>query len=519
MESLAAAAKSGDILDAAWPVSELDFQAFGRAAYRAFAEAAASLDGPAQDLFLADVRMVDELIQVAHARAVIAASAGRGMALRMGPQSQTYYEPDWTASALLHEKALSSGTGSLGRLRQLRRFVAGNGHLFPAQRVRALIKGPRAWVAGWPDPLLREWARRRRVSLAWPDFNRLQTAPVPSAWQGPAEAARECTLSISRAAKEHIGGDLPVDEAFGAWHSRIGTLSRVAAGASQKAPPDAVIVAGAGNPLYRILALAARRRGAQVVCAQHGHNAGHLDADIICFNDYAIADVYVCESPAAREVAERRAGFAVVPPGRRIDFLCLPEPTNAVRWQARKPATRRTARTVMLMGFPHSARRSCSDIGYHFYARVDLERRLARQFHADGYQVLYKAHPETAAMTAPILEHEVDEFLRDRFESVAGRADIFLFTYPLTTTLGEALLTETPIAMLDIEGQKWSPHEREPLERRMAMIPARVEDGARIVFEPDDVRAGLALAQSLRSHEYSHRFLLSTPHRSNEGSL
>lgn len=511
VQSLTAAADLAAALYEPWPIDEQRFVGFGRAASLAYAAAASSLSGPSQDLFLSEIRILDFLIQTAHASAVTRASQERGLELRIGPMAKAFYAPDWSAFGRAHAATLVAGADArLSGLRQVRRIIRGNPHLGLLRRVTASLRRPQAWAVGSPGALLREWARRRNIAMAWPEIGKLQAAPDTAALAEAATAVRRCVEAMDRLARDHMGGALDQGPVTSAWNARLETLARVAAGVHATRVPAVVFVAGAGNSLHRAVALSARRAGARVLTAQHGHNAGHLDADIICFNDYAISDGFVCETRLAAIVAQRRSEMMVLPPGRKLQFEWLPEPSNADRWQARKP--RGTgSNSIMLMGFPHSARRSHADIGYHFHMRLDLELRIAAQLRADGYRVLYKAHPEFANTTRPLVAPFVDEFIGEPFGAVATRADLIVFTYPLTTALAEATLTEIPIVMFDFAGQAWSPHERNLLERRMAMMPARVESGSRLAFEPADLRSAIARAPTLRSDDYVQLFMLPEP--------
>ena len=492
-----------------WPVQDEDFLRFSRGAYRVFAEAVAMLDGPARDVFLADLRMTEVLVQAFHAAAVERACIAQQTELRIGPLASAFYRPDWTQIAEQHDRALAAGANTrFARLRQLRRYLTVNRHRRVPARVADLLGGRAIWALGTPGPLLSEWARRSGASFVTPILSRMRGRPDP-AWASELGAAVEHSVAgVRRLASRFTDAQIDHGAAAQSWRHRLTTLAILYAGAREMRAPRTVLVSGAGNPFHRAAALAARRGGARVVSAQHGHNAGHVDADIICYNDYAICDVFVCETAGAAEVAQRRSEIIVVPAGRKIEFQSLPSSVVTRRWQARGGRNAAATKTVMVMGFAHSGRRTHTDVAYLSYPRAVLERRLGKLLRGDGYRVLYKAHPEFASVTRGPIGSHFHEFLPEPFGKIGHRADVLVFTYPLTTAFAEALLTDAGIVMLDFAGQEWSPHERESLERRVAMVPATVERGVRLTFRPEDLRAAIARAPTLQDPDYVRRFML-----------
>ncbi|MBM4437396.1 MAG: hypothetical protein FJ029_09205, partial [Actinobacteria bacterium] len=383
-----------------WPVQDDAFLRFSRGAYRVFAEAVATADGPARDVFLADLRMTEVLVQAFHAAAVERACALQQTQLRIGPLASAFYRPDWTLIGEQHERTLSAGKRvRFARLRQLRRYLASNRQMPARALLAALLRGRAIWALGTPGPLLAEWALRNREPFVVPILGRMRGNADPAWLRQLGTAVDQAVDGVRVLASEFTDAEIDHAAAKNAWRRRLATLAAMYAGARALRAPRTVLVSGAGNPFHRLAALAARRGGARIVSAQHGHNAGHVDADIICYNDYAICDVFVCETAGAAEVARRRSEIIAVPPGRAIEFQSLPSSAVARRWQARAALPRGATKTVMVMGFAHSGRRTHTDVAYLSYPRAVLERRIGKLLRADGYRVIYKAHPEFASVT------------------------------------------------------------------------------------------------------------------------
>jgi hypothetical protein len=143
----------------------------------------------------------------------------------------------------------------------------------------------------------------------------------------------------------------------------------------------------------------------------------------------------------------------------------------------------------MLVGYPMSYH-------YHLYhpeqnalPHLHLELRLVAALKKHGFEVVYKAHPDTYREVRDLFEHRVDAIIPEPFETVCreGLADCALFGTPSTTIFGYVLLSNMPVTVVDIEGTIWHPAVKPMAMRRCAFVSARPDGAGRIEFAEDEL--------------------------------
>jgi len=490
-----------------WPIPEDDFLGFCGTVYQAFKEAVDGLAGSDQDLFLADVRILDVFIQIGHSSATARKAEEYGLILDVGPHAATYYRPDWGHLAIQHRVALARGSSIRSRVRRIKRRIGANPGV-PLLRRLIGQTGPTALVVGHLSPMLEAYSVRQGWFVDNLDFATLwmdhDDRPLPPSLL---DAIDTCAAKIVRACGD-LGGEISIDDLKYAWIKRLQTLAGLTAGIQETVRPAGVLLGAGAPPFYRVLALANKRRGVPVIGTQHGHNAGHIVNDIICYNDYAVCTEYLCESTAAMHSAIDRAEIAVVPKVREITFSVIPNRWNNLRSRSATTRKKTTGKTAMIVGYNHSFRRAPTDVALFFSPRLDVELRMAKVLMSNGYDVIYKAHPEAPNEVDAIMRSSCQRVVRQPFIHIIDESDLLIFSYVSTTTFGEALMTETPIVVLEIEGQCWNASERVSLDSRCAWVKARLTNGLEIVFDPADLANAAMEAPMRRSDEYARRYLI-----------
>lgn len=506
----ASLSKTHDPFSLPWPVSESAFQGYAQATYQAYGDAIACLEGIERDLLIADVRMVDQVVQTAHALAVTKCAHENHIQLQTAGPSANYYAPNWEQLATFHQRAVAAQSRVPSFLKHLRRASKQRQVGALLSHPGLLLFGRHVWSLGTPTSLCEAWVRNEAVTLTWPSFEKLHRAG--NECTVPPDVGRAIEGFLATAAEraaEVWGITLPIGELMQVWLARLGTLAKIYAGVTATRPPAGVLINAGAHAIYRTIALASRRRGLPVVASLHGHNPGYVDAVNLCYNDLAVCNILLAESVAAARASMRRAEMVVVPPDRAVSFEVLPLPQLRDQWGRRaKRKTGGPIKTVMLIGYPPSPQRMITDVSFLFYFRAKLERQLLSDLLGLGYEVTYKSHPEWRESSVQLFASSSHHFDSSPLMDVLHTADVVVFTSPMTTALAQVLLSETPIVMMDLAGQRWAPEIRRLLEGRVSFCPAEVQLDGSIVYESASLQDALVRASSLNAPDYVLQFLL-----------
>ncbi len=499
-----------------WPVSEPAFHQLAASAYAKYAEVVPALPTPWNDLVLADVHFIQFVVQILHGRMVQEHCASEGISLIAGNEGQSLFPPDFHALAESFSLQLAQRNRIPAMLLGIRRRLLHNRHLSRFARLRGLGHS-KVWSLGSETELKGIYRSQRKYNCAFPKPNELL---VQGAFTEPGQwlSVEAILADVLGAAIESAGLRGPVNELaadlLATWHRRLLSLYPLYQSVlRRKDLPETILLGNASNPLLRTICLAARWRGAKTVTFQHGHNLGFTDADIICFNDYAVCDEFVCATTAQIPHARRRAGLSSLSSERTIRFAALETDAYSVHREAYKnrPKLPSPSKRIMLVGAPLTANRSTTGIGDSYYNWLRMDILIARALRSSGFFVQYKAHPSSEAMAIELIGPEVDEVPTAAFEDCCANADAFVFGTPLTTTFGIALCTDTPIVMIDPQGRNWNPDILSLLQRRCAFVPAEFDGANRITFDPEAVVAAVEKAECCRSSEFFETYL--TPSR------
>ena len=304
---------------------------------------------------------------------------------------------------------------------------------------------------------------------------------------------------------------LDVDNILVAWIERLSTLHQLYDGTLRmRHPPDTILIGGASDPFIRTVALALRRNGAKTVGFQHGHNMGYTWESARSYIDVSISDEFVCASASAATALQNLAKGEAFTRNCATRFVATNDPTYRMLWdQSLGSAQVDLVRSVMVLGFPMNAIRYVYGTGLFWNFKLDLELRIVRALRQNGYNVLYKPHPDTHEIMKMVMQGEADSVIPERFEAAYGEADALLFTYPLTTTFGFAVCTEKPIVLIDMKGESWYEDIYEKIGKRCALVDAHFDDRNRVAFDTNELLEAIRIAPEKRDSDYVVSYMLS----------
>jgi hypothetical protein len=495
---------------ASWPVSEEEFSDLTEVVYQSYGELLDGLPDELRDVFLVDLRFVGFLVQYFHAAVVRDRSERASIAVSYSDLARPYFENDWNTDATQFRIRLSPAKKLLFRLREAIRRYRFNSQLGPLQRCLAVFQTSECWSIGVFDRDKREYLGASNTWVETPYLESfLMDSPEPPE-QLRSEvfsAANKFLGEVCSRASILAGLELSLPEITKTWAFRLIDLyKQYLAVMATNRTASLVLVSGLGDPANRVMAFAAKRKGAHVVAFSHGNDACATENISQPFLEYAICNEFVSISQRASDNhAEQR---------RRVDWGFCSETRfrslETSRYQKilrSKMRGQRQIKTVMLIGFPMHPLRYVYGRGDFFPFRLSAELDTARILRAAGYRVLYKPHPETQRTTSEIMAARVDEIILAPFEAVMDQADCFVFTYPITTTFGVALASNTPIVMLDHEGRRWIQGAYKKLKRRCVMVPTSLDGNGRNIFSETDLLNAITQAPANMDHSFLDEFM------------
>ena len=472
-----------------WPVSDEDYFELLDRAFGAFDAMYAGLQGAARDLVLADSGFVNFLAQYLQGLAVERFCREKGVRLALGQLARAQYRPDWQALPSGHDLLKQAGSPWPWKARRLAKNVAFNRHLPLHRNLVGLLKSSVTWGLGSFSGLKADYLRARGLYC---DHQYLSTLPA-LAPSGPDsdlpeslnQATETCLEGLQDYGRERLGVAFDAALAGQWWLRRLEALCGVyRAVRSLKNLPETLLLTEVAKPLNKTVALAARSRGTRVVGFHHGNDMGNSRRKGFSYSEYSHCDAFVCPTQASARFHARE---------HRMNSISRLAPTQFLsaetgRYEARRRACSREAfpdrfRSIMIIGYPMHVNRSPYRPGSFFVFQLDLELRVARLLKQQGYEVIYKMHPERRREAEGLFNGLIDRIVAEPFETSYQETDALFFGYTGTSTFGFALCTNKPVFVIDFKGQEWNREAYDLLRRRCTMIPAEFDETNRIRFD------------------------------------
>jgi hypothetical protein len=398
------------------------------------------------------------------------------------------------------------------RLKPLAKLVLHNDWPSARGRWRALVRRFDAYSVGSMAPLRKRYIREQRLLCGFPSVDSLLRPRArdrqPDAGDFFAKAIPAVAAALGRRLAASFGLRLDWDQVARTWLARLADARLAIASIDTRPFPPRLLLSELGNAKHRILAVATRRSGRDVIGFHHGNNVTNFWERIFGYVESSICSEFVCPSPAIAAFHRKKASMAGLDAHFGVRFTSVREsPYRGLATSLLEQPARPEIRRVMIVGFPLMAQRYVLCPADFFYFQIDVERRIARLLRERGFTVIYKAHPEHAAAAAAMFRGSVDEIEAGPFERVWSGADAIVFGATTSTSFGFALMTNRLVVALDIEGTDWNPDVYPLLERRCRMVPARWDKTSRLTFDADVLLGHLA-NPGAPDHAYVARFML-----------
>jgi hypothetical protein len=265
-----------------------------------------------------------------------------------------------------------------------------------------------------------------------------------------------------------------------------------------------------GNILTRLARSAVRREGGRVIGFEHG-GGGHIHADLgpLHIHEFALCDRFVVDTPAKADIF--RSGLAAEKSldGTLPEIVATAAPVASFPYRpgvgATPPQTLMYVTTAFVGETQYPLQPLIPDPVY-----IDWQARLIDGLIAQGFHVLVKQHPEGLRKGQPLKRSQGGEFLGGRFGDVMDQADAFVFDYPATSTLWEAICSDKPVAFVDHHLAEWNPQVWADFTARCAVVPSTLDADNRPQVDCAALAAALRHAPN-DGGAFAHKHLIGGP--------
>lgn len=259
--------------------------------------------------------------------------------------------------------------------------------------------------------------------------------------------------------------------------------------------PERLWTGTGGNVYVRMLRHAVQGNGGHVTGFEHGAGEAHLRY----FNAKPVIEYVACDE----FVTTTKIGAQAL--GRSFDAsmsISGAPPALSGVWglpgTPPSPTPVRSADSIRTIMYPTTALLGERITLDHFvgdYVLIDAQIRIMSMLGELGYQVIHKPHVE-GAFQSPERLAELPHVtqVRDRFESVIDRADLFLVDFSRTSILPPILASDKPVVLIYFGYEEWDPHAWELLQRRCAVVRGGFDADNRLRVDVEDLRNGIATA-------------------------
>ncbi len=480
-----------------WPIHWQSFVTFHDGLMDIFDTLLAAVNGEERDVVMATADIIGTIREVLHADAVRRHAASCGRELLLSPLSKPYYDPDFAQLADPRRQLVALDINGLTTRALARRYMEAR-HLGLSPLIASLTGRATTWSLGTMGGLKREYLLRNPQSLrpVYAESYIKPLANIPTAELPPRldSAIAEARSSLRQLSANVLGSDAKVDALVSAWRGRLGVLLAIfrAVKLRMEPGPDRLLVNEVAKPWNRLMALAARSLGREVVLFNHGHDFGVVLERAARYLHYPHGTSYVSETPSA--AAGHAARYGNSGPARYfpVNFEWL-SPSPLYR-SSPAPATGGQIKRAMVIGYPHLASRNQYDVFGFFAFLLDAELAIVERLQSLGMEPQYKAHPEAYQEVSGIFEAAGATVLPQPFSVVHKDADAFIFLHTATTTFVEALATGKPLIVLRSRMKKLNPAFADDLATRCRLVPAELSDANRIAIDWNEFDAAVRRA-------------------------
>jgi hypothetical protein len=301
-------------------------------------------------------------------------------------------------------------------------------------------------------------------------------------------------------------------EALGGW---LMTVARHRAGLRRrwKKPPQALWTGTGGNHMTRLARAQVIEDGGSVTAFEHG-GGGHIHRDLGAhhLHEFTLCQRFVTDTPAKANAYLHAIDPQRLPADAMPDIVPSAAGSGSLRWLDGAPSA--TIRKVMYVTtafvgeIQYPLQPLLPDIVY-----ADWQGRLIDHLVAADFDVVCKQHPEGLRRGEPLRMSRHADYIGGRFAEVRDQADAFVFDYPATTALWEAVCTRKPVLFVDLGLCDWAAEPWRLFRERCGIVSAHYDSRNLPQVETVALRSALIEAPiaSPETDRFAEAYLVGEP--------
>jgi len=498
----------------AWPLAMAPLQAAVAGRQRALLEAIGALPhgDDRRAALLAAGRCVSSTSALMEAALLVQAERATGLRITGGPPELDWLRGDSdTPPSTPQRLGQPGGASNAMFFRRLARTASWT----PWWRLPAATWAPHI-TAVTHNAMLREAAARSGQRVAFLHGDSLLQAATANAPAVAAPAGLAENLTHALCAEPGLTGPMrerlaalvrpKLDQYLAQAARDLAALSRA------RTLPKRLWSGSGGNYPARALGLEVIRRGGEVVRFDHGGSTGMIDTpDPLTLRETSVSTRFVVATEAVAELC--RAQDAAHP----ISGMPLPEIGHGAGEPHLRGATSLAARpngprpkvvyaTGALYGFRQLIPPVLRDPIY-----LDWQLRMAEMLATLPVDMLLKPHPEGIFRGRRHPLADAGPSTSERFETVMGESDVFIFDFALSTAFWTALCSDRPVVFVDLGLAPFPPEIRTALQQRCRVVSARWDSDNIPRIERDALGQAIDEAARMRPDPGPFRRLLAAP--------
>jgi hypothetical protein len=479
-----------------WPVPDDEYQEFVHFMHRVYIRLIIDLSDNAFDIALIEYKLVSEMFEgVFHYNYLTEFSKSNNINLEVGRESKNYRYPDWKKFSSFYSKQVFP----FGRVKRYVRRVAKNIVFNKHLPIWKIIKGfltPSAVVGiGSFDILKKEYVVNNNIYCDhrdWPDLisSDANVAKNNRATNWSKEVVNKVIKPFLKEMKDHKSmfvHDVDFVIIENAWINRVKDLSNIYSDLiSTKNKPKVLLVTEMAKFHSRMITMAYQREGCRVLGFHHGNDVGLTVYKI--GHDIGRAHCKEIVVPTQGIAHQFRKIYSQSLIEKRVKTKYISTNSNLYKDLATINGHRvKRIKRIMLMGTPANPNRYIHEQGQFFYIKVDLEFRIMNDLIKNGFEVVYKAHPDRLQEIKGLFESQADEYNAEPFEKVWDSVDAYVFTDTASTTFGFSLATNKDIFLFNNTADERNPYLDSLLKKRVNLIPMFLDGENRMQYSPMDM--------------------------------
>ena len=274
-----------------------------------------------------------------------------------------------------------------------------------------------------------------------------------------------------------------------------------------------LLISALGGPLPRAFAVAVRNTGGKVTSFSHGGHIGLYDTPTFALSEFALSDEFIAYTETSSELFKKikdnhsplKDNKFTIRHANIDDYQKMHE-----KYCRRKPVKK--VNTIMLLGYPGIPWRVRHSSASLSLMQLDLELRTVKLLKKQGYDLIYKAHPDRLQESKGIFEDMAQVLYKGYFEDYMDLADLYVFFQMKSTAFSSALCTNRPIIAFKMKDEPFKPF-MEPmqlLEKRCSIIQGSFDERNRIILDEKRLQGALNKLPKQINNEFINKYMFPT---------